>query len=103
MMGAMASQVTSLIIVFSTVYSGADQRKDQSSTSLAFAQGIDRLPFNSPHKWPVTQKMSPFYDVIIYCACVDRAELFTSQHSYWKSLSEVPLLKWIDFNLSMDK
>ena len=35
-MGAMASQITSLTIVFSTVYSDADQRKHQSSASLAF-------------------------------------------------------------------
>ena len=35
-MGAMASQITSLSIVYLTVYSGADQRKRQSSASLAF-------------------------------------------------------------------
>ena len=35
-MGAMASQITSLTIVFSTVYSDANQRKHQSSASLAF-------------------------------------------------------------------
>ena len=29
-MGAMASQITSLATVYSTVYSGADQRKHQS-------------------------------------------------------------------------
>ena len=33
-MNAMASQITSLTIVYSTVYSGADQRKHQSSASL---------------------------------------------------------------------
>ena len=38
-MGAMASQITSLAIVYSTVYSGADQRKHQSSASLAFVWG----------------------------------------------------------------
>ena len=38
-MGAMASQITSLTIVYSTVYSDADQRKHQSSTSLAFVTG----------------------------------------------------------------
>ena len=38
----MASQITSLIIVYSTVYSGADQRKHQSSASLAFVSGIHR-------------------------------------------------------------
>ena len=41
-MGAMASQITSLTIVYSTVYSGADQRKHQSSASLAFVRGIAR-------------------------------------------------------------
>ena len=43
-MGMMASQITSLIIVYSTVYSGADQRKHQSSASLAFVLGIHRGP-----------------------------------------------------------
>ena len=54
-MGVMASQMTSLTIVYSTVYSGADQRKHQSSTSLAFVWGIHWGPVNSPHKWPVTR------------------------------------------------
>ena len=62
-MGAMTSQITSLMIVYSTVYSGADQRKHQSSASLAFVRGIHRGPVNSPHKWPVTRKMFPFDDV----------------------------------------
>ena len=35
-MSTMESQITSPAIVFSMVYSGADQRKHQSSTSLAF-------------------------------------------------------------------
>ena len=35
-MGVMAFQLTSLTTVHSNVYSGADQRKRQSSTSLAF-------------------------------------------------------------------
>ena len=64
-MGAIASQVTSLTIVYSTVYPDADQRKHQSSASLAFVRGIHRGPVNSPHKWPVTRKMLPFDDVIM--------------------------------------
>ena len=64
-MGAIASQITSLTIVYSTVYSGADQSKHQSSASLAFVWGIHRGPVNSPHKWPVTRKMLPFDDFIM--------------------------------------
>ena len=63
--GAKASQITSLAIVYSAVYSGADQRKHQSSASLAFVRGIHRGPVNSPHKWQVTRKMFPFGDVIM--------------------------------------
>ena len=64
-MGAMASQITSLTIVYSTVCSGEDQRKHQSSASLAFVRGIHRWPVNSPHKRPVTRKMFPFHYVIM--------------------------------------
>ena len=64
-MSAMASQITSLIIVYSTAYSDTDQRKHQSIASLAFVQGIHRWPVNSPHKGPVTRKMFPFDDVIM--------------------------------------
>ena len=38
-MGVIASQITSLTIVFSTVYLNTDQRKHQSSASLAFCVG----------------------------------------------------------------
>ena len=61
----MASWITSLVIVYSTVYSGADQWKHQRSASLIFVQGIHRWPVNSPHKRPVTWKMFPFDDVIM--------------------------------------
>ena len=64
-MGAMESQITSPSIVYSSVYSCADQRKHQSSASLAFVRGIHRSPVNSPNKWPVTRKLFPFDDVII--------------------------------------
>ena len=50
----MASQITNLTIVYSTVYSGTDQRKHQSSASLAFVW-----------EWPATRKMSPSDDVIM--------------------------------------
>ena len=64
-MGSMASQITSLMSINSTVHSGADQRKHQGSALLAFVQGIHRRPVNSLHKWPVTRKMFPFDDVIM--------------------------------------
>ena len=64
-MGAMASQTTSLTIVYSTVYSAADQSKHKSSASLAFVRGIHRGPVISPHRWPVTRKRFPFDDVIM--------------------------------------
>ena len=105
-MGAMASQITSLTIVYSTVYSGTDQRKHQSSTSLAFVRGIHRWPVNSPHKWPVTQKMFPFDDVNMALLggrgmfewCIEDTR--TCQHGvyYWEyypcalSLCQVPAI-----------
>ena len=64
-MHTMASQITSLAIVCSNVYSGADKRKHQSSASQAFVREIHRGPVNSPHKRPVTRKMFSFDDVIM--------------------------------------
>ena len=60
-MSAMMSKITSLTIVYSIVYSSRDQRKHQSSPSLAFVRWI--------HRWPAqmasTRKMFPFVDVIM--------------------------------------
>ena len=64
-MGAIASQITSLMIVYSIVYSGTGQRKHQSSASLAFVREIHRGLVSSPHKGSVTRKMFPFDDVIM--------------------------------------
>ena len=65
-MTTIAPQITSRTIVYSTIYSGADQSKHQSSASLAFVWGVHRGPVNSPHKWPVTRKIFPFDDVIMF-------------------------------------
>ena len=46
-----------------------NQRKHQSSASLAFVRGIHRWPVNSLHKGPVTRKMFPFDDVIMTMTC----------------------------------
>ena len=62
-MRAIASQITGVSIFCLMVCS--DQRKHQSSASLAFVRGIYRSPMNSPHKRPVTRKMFPFDDVIM--------------------------------------
>ena len=74
-MGSMASQITSLTIVYSTVYSGADQRKHQSRASLAFVRGIHREPLNSPHKEPVTGKMFPFDDIIMFAQMIQNTKM----------------------------
>ena len=60
-MSALASQITSIAIVYSTVYS--EQILHQSSASLAFVRGIHRWPVNSPQKGPVTRKMFPFHEL----------------------------------------
>ena len=68
-MSGMTSLITGVSIVYSTVYSGADQRKHESSVSLAFVRGIHQWLHqwlvNSLHKVPVMHKMFPFDDVII--------------------------------------
>ena len=64
-MGAMASQITRVSTVYSTVCWGVDQRKHQSSASLAFVRGIHRWLLNSPHKGSVTRKMFPSDDVFM--------------------------------------
>ena len=70
-MSAMASHITGVSIVYSYVCSGADQRKHQSSPSLAFVWEIHRWLVNSPHSGPVMWKMFPFDDVIMF------ADIFT--------------------------
>ena len=61
----MASQITGVSIICSNICSGADQRKHQSSTSLAFVRGIHQWAADTPHKRPVMQKMFSFDDIIM--------------------------------------
>ena len=63
-MSAVSSQITGISMVCSTVCSGTDQRKHQSSALLAFVRWFHRWSVNSPDKKPVTRKMFPFDDVI---------------------------------------
>ena len=57
-MTPMASQITSLTIVYSTVYSGSDEKKPQKTSKFPVT-GF------SPHKRPVSRKMFLFDDVIM--------------------------------------
>ena len=104
-MGSVASQITSLTIVYSAVYWGADQRKHQSSASLAFVRVVHQGPVNSPHKWSVTRKMFPFDDVMMHVICTKLYQvhcalpcLATAQHmhptindEWWQHLTHWPL------------
>ena len=66
-MGAMASKSPASRL-FTRQF--IDQRKHQSSAPLAFVRGIHRGPVNSPYKGPVTRKMFPFADVIMWSRCM---------------------------------
>ena len=81
--GAIASQITSLTIVYWTIFSDVEQRKHQSSASLAFVRGIHRGPVNSPHKWPVTWKMSPFDDVIMFMETKELLFMYSKYCGCW--------------------
>ena len=98
-MGTMASQIISLTIVYSTNYSGADQRKHQSSASLAFVWRIHQWPVNSQHKWPVMWKMFPFDDVIMivmffHLLFVDNINSRTAKNFSFLSVQEIDWLKF---------
>ena len=86
-MSTIASQIICDIIVYSTLRSGADQRKHQSFASLAFVRGIHRWSVNSPHKGPVAPKMFPFDDVIMPPATVNTHVKTTVTVSELKSCS----------------
>ena len=90
-MSTMASQITSLTSVYSTVYSDTDQRNHQSSASLAFVRGIHRWPVNSPHKGPVTRKMFPFDDVIMVSSVICLNFMLGSCYVTFYSLVNSPL------------
>ena len=104
-MSAIASQITSLTIVYSTVYSGADQRKHQSSASQAFVWGIHRdrwiprtkgqLRGKCFHLMTSSWKLFRRSDMVTYCqSCIfgaivtDKGMLITilvkmCKHHYW--------------------
>ena len=102
----MAAQITSISIVYSTVYSGADQRTHHSSASMAFVREI--------HRGPVTRKMFPFDAVIMQPVCfsdvmyhmVSLLVLHISQLSIYTYISSIyhMYLMWSTkiFDLMMD-
>ena len=78
----MTSQISGVSNVYSTVYSGAYQRKHQSSASLAFVKGIHRWLLNFPHKGPVTRKC--FHLMTSSCWKYNTSiELCTCNTLYW--------------------
>ena len=82
-MGAIAFQVTSLRIVYSTVYSGADQRKHQSSASLAFVRVIHLL---------VTRKMTSSWISVSFSL---------NKKSFLEHLGEAYIMDFIFFHESV--
>ena len=64
-MRAMASQITCLSIVCTTVCLGAVQRKKSKLRVTGLFRGIHRSPVNSSYKGLVTPKLFPFDDVIM--------------------------------------
>ena len=98
MMSAMASQITSLTIVYSTFHSGTDQRKQQSSASLAFVWGIHRWSVNSLHKAPVRRKMFSFDDVILESLEIEvqyrvSGSSYCSVPQFWRNLISIQIHK----------
>ena len=62
----MVSQITSLTVVYSIVYSGAGQGIPTPKLRVTgLCAGNSPGAVNSPHKGPVTRKMFPFDDVIV--------------------------------------
>ena len=65
-MAAMVSQITGISTIRSNISWGAHQIKHQSSVLLAFVREIYRWPVYFPLTGPVTRKIFPFDDVIMW-------------------------------------
>ena len=92
-MSTMAFQITDVSIDYSAICSGTDQRKHQSSSSLAFVRGIRRWPVNSSHKGPVTRKMFPFDNIIMLINhYISRAIEITVKQPWCNKISNITIL-----------
>ena len=98
-MSVMASLITSLTIVYLTVYSATDHRKHQSFASLAFVRGIHRWPVNPPHKGPVTRKMFPFDDIIMITW--ERSVVFHSRQKACRQTFQIRIILLILFKVAV--
>ena len=90
-MDTMASQITSITIVYSAVYSDASKPR-----VTGVVRGIPRGPGNSPHKWPVVRKMFQFDDVIMMgrYASFERSYINSNEIARGYSIIFTKLLKW---------
>ena len=64
-MGAIGSQITSLTIVYSTVYSGADQNKSSKLRVTGLCVGTSPVTCEFPAQRASNAEMFPFDDVIM--------------------------------------
>ena len=114
-MSAKASQITSLMIVDPTVYSGANQRKHQSSASLAFVEGNSPVTGEFPAQRASNAIFFPFDDVIMVCICHGKyssgsfgrhSSLYWAQYDLWSPIFEkvalVQCLSFKAFNFEID-
>ena len=105
-LSAMASGITAVSIVYSIVCSGANQRKHQSSASLAFVWGIQWWPANSPQKRPSNAENISIWwrhhdtDVRL---CSGPLYLFLTGHrTLLKYASSLYLQKYVSFTVHCD-
>ena len=91
-MGGMTSQITSLAIVYSTVYSGADQRKHQSPATLAFVRGIPAQMASNAETASIWWRHHDCGQIIIFTCGLERYTHYqglqyitTGCSSWWKS------------------
>ena len=77
-MSALASQITSLTIVYSTVYAGTFGKKTSKLRATGLYEGNSPVTGDFPAQKPVTRKMFPFDNVIMSFRYGHFAWLFSS-------------------------